>query len=69
MPAGVNREAPSFRDGELVTYVLLLLAKVHGCALLSMESLKALKATGRGRGVRGRWRNYRNNTTIRGAIW
>jgi hypothetical protein len=49
--------------------VLLLLAKVHGCALLSMESLKALKATGRGRGVRGRWRNYRNNTTIRGAIW
>ena len=34
-----------------------------------MESLKTLKTTGRGRGVRGRWRNYRNNATIRGEIW
>ena len=34
-----------------------------------MESLKTLKSTGRGRGVRGRWRNYRNNATIRGEIW
>lgn len=34
-----------------------------------MESLKTLTTTGRGRGVRGRWRNYRNNTTIRGEIW
>lgn len=34
-----------------------------------MESLKTLKTTGRGRGVRGRWRNYRNNSTIRGEIW
>jgi transposase len=53
----------------LASNVLLLLAKVHGCALLSMESLKTLKTTGRGRGVRGRWRNYRNNATIRGEIW
>lgn len=49
--------------------VLLLLARVHGCSLLSMESLKTLKSTGRGKGVRGRWRNYRNNATIRGEIW
>jgi putative transposase len=53
----------------LASNVLLLLAQVHSCSLLSMESLKTLKTTGRGRGVRGRWRNYRNNATIRGEIW
>jgi putative transposase len=53
----------------LASNVLLLLARVHGCSLLSMESLKTLKTTGRGRGVRGRWRNYCNNATIRGEIW
>jgi putative transposase len=52
----------------LASNVLLLLARVHGCSLLSMESLKTLKSTGRGKGVRGRWRNYRNNSTIRGEI-
>jgi putative transposase len=53
----------------LASNVLLLLCRVHGCSLLSMESLKTLKSTGRGKGVRGRWRNYRNNATIRGEIW
>jgi putative transposase len=53
----------------LASNVLLLLCQVTGCSLLSMESLRTLKTTGRGRGVRGRWRNYRNNTTIRGEIW
>jgi len=53
----------------LASNVLLLLCQVHGCSLLSMESLKTLKTTGRGRGVRGRWRNYCNNATIRGEIW
>jgi len=53
----------------LASNVLVLLARVHGCSLLSMESLKTLKTTGRGKGVRGRWRNYRNNSTIRGEIW
>jgi predicted RNA-binding Zn-ribbon protein involved in translation (DUF1610 family) len=53
----------------LASNVLLLLCRLHGCSLLSMESLKTLKTTGRGRGVRGRWRNYRNNATIRGEIW
>ena len=52
----------------LASNVLVLLARVHGCSLLSMESLKTLKSTGRGRGVRGKWRNYRNNSTIRGEI-
>jgi hypothetical protein len=53
----------------LASNVLLLLCQVHDCSLLSMESLKTLKSTGRGRDVRGRWRNYRNNSTIRGEIW
>ncbi len=53
----------------LASNVLLLLCRVHGCSLLSMESLKTLKSTGRGKGVRGRWRNYRNNSQIRGEIW
>ncbi|WP_172632456.1 zinc ribbon domain-containing protein [Dictyobacter arantiisoli] len=51
----------------LASNVLLLLCRLHGCQLVSMESLKTLKTTGRG--VRGRWRNYRNNATIRGEIW
>jgi transposase len=33
------------------------------------ESLTTLKSTGRGRGVRGRWRTWRNNTTIRSELW
>jgi hypothetical protein len=53
----------------LACNVLLLLCRLHGCSLLSMESLKTLKSTGCGKGVRGRWRNYRNNSTIRGEIW
>ena len=53
----------------LASNVLLLICQVHGCSLLSMESLKTLKSTGRGRGVRGKWRNYRNNSQIRGEIW
>ena len=53
----------------LAANVLLLLGHLHSASLLAMESLKTLKTTGRGRGVRGRWRNYRNNTTIRGEIW
>ncbi|WP_165423890.1 zinc ribbon domain-containing protein [Ktedonosporobacter rubrisoli] len=53
----------------LASNVLLLLCQIHDCSLLSMESLKTLKSTGRGKGVRGRWRNYRTNATIRGEIW
>jgi transposase len=53
----------------LASNVILLLARVHGCALVATESLTTLKSTGRGKGVHGRWRNYRKNTTIRGEIW
>jgi putative transposase len=53
----------------LASNVILLLARVHGCSLVAIESLSTLKSTGRGKGVRGRWRQYRKNTTIRGEIW
>ncbi len=53
----------------LAANLLLLFASVWGCSLISGESLTTLKSTGRGKGVRGRWRNYRNNTTIRADIW
>ena len=53
----------------LASNVILLLARVHGCSLVAIESLTTLKSTGRGKGVRGRWRQYRKNTTIRGEIW
>jgi len=62
-------EARNRSLAHLAANVLLLLCTLHGCSLLCMESLKTLKSTGRGRGVRGRWRNYRNNATIRGEIW
>lgn len=41
----------------LAANVLLLLCHLHGTSLLAVESLKTLKTAGRGRGVRGRWRN------------
>jgi transposase len=62
-------EARNRAMAHLAANRLLLFAAVWGCSLLSGESLKTLKSTGRGRGVRGRWRNWRNNTTIRAEIW
>jgi hypothetical protein len=53
----------------LAANVLLLLCELHNCSLIAVESLKTLKSTGRGKGVRGRWRNWRSNTTLRGEIW
>jgi putative transposase len=53
----------------LAANLLLLFAQVWGCSLISGESLSTLKTTGRGKGVKGRWRNWRNNTTIRAEIW
>jgi putative transposase len=61
---GRNREL-----AHLAANVLLLLTTVFGCSFISGESLKTLKSTGRGKGVRGKWRNWKNNTTIRSEIW
>lgn len=62
-------EARNQELAHLAANVLLLFSAVFSCSLISGESLKTLKSTGRGKGVRGRWRNWRNNATIRGEIW
>jgi putative transposase len=48
---------------------LLLLAMVWEADLIAGESLKSLKSEGRGRGAKGRWVRWRNNSQIRGALW
>ena len=53
----------------LASNVLILLALVSDCRLICGENLTTLKTEGRGRGVRGRFRNWRNNTTVRGELW
>lgn len=53
----------------LASNILLVLAIASGCELIAGESLKSMKSQGRGRGTKGKWRNWRNNSQIRGALW
>jgi hypothetical protein len=53
----------------LAANVLLVLATAFDCELVAGESLKSMKSTGRGRGAKGRWRNWRNNVQVRGELW
>ena len=53
----------------LASNLLILLALLSDCRLICGENLTTLKTIGRGRGVRGRFRNWRNNTTVRGELW
>ncbi len=53
----------------LAANFLLTLAALYDCEVIAGEWLASLRMTGRGRGTRGRWRNWRNNTTLRGEIW
>ncbi|HEY6407805.1 MAG TPA: zinc ribbon domain-containing protein, partial [Ktedonobacteraceae bacterium] len=53
----------------LAANVLLLLATACGCETIAGESLKSMKSTGRGKDARGKWRNWRNNSQIRGELW
>ena len=53
----------------LASNLLILLALVYDCHLICGENLTTLKTIGRGRGVRGRFRNWRNNSTVRGELW
>src|SRR5258708_5580476 len=62
-------EARNRELAHLAANLLLLFASVWGCSLICGERLSTLKSTGPGRGVRGKWRNWRNNTTIRADIW
>jgi putative transposase len=62
-------EARNRELAHLAANLLVLFASVWGCSLICGERLSTLKSTGRGRGVRGKWRNWRNNTTVRAEIW
>jgi len=53
----------------LASNLLILLALLYDCRLICGENLTTLKTEGRGRGVRGRFRHWRNNTTVRGELW
>ncbi|HET8852129.1 MAG TPA: transposase, partial [Ktedonobacteraceae bacterium] len=53
----------------LAANVLLVLAAAFECELIAGESLKSMKSAGRGRGAKGRWRNWRNNSQVRGDLW
>ena len=53
----------------LAANILLVLATAFGCKLIAGESLKSMKSAGRGRGAKGRWRNWRNNSQVRGELW
>ena len=53
----------------LAANLLILLALLSDCRLICGENLTTLKTIGRGRGVRGRWRNWRNNSQVRGELW
>src|SRR5262249_20684508 len=53
----------------LAANLLILLALLADCRFICGENLATLHTEGRGRGVRGRWRNWRNNTTVRGELW
>ncbi|MGH2478909.1 MAG: zinc ribbon domain-containing protein, partial [Ktedonobacteraceae bacterium] len=60
------------RNGELAhlaANLLILLALLYDCRIICGENLSTLKTIGRGRGVRGRFRNWRNNSTVRGELW
>lgn len=53
----------------LAANILLVLATAFDCKLITGESLKSMKSAGCGRGARGRWRNWRNNSQVRGELW
>lgn len=62
-------EARNHELAHVAANVMLLLANVYECRLISGESLSTLKTIGRGKGAKGKWRNWRNNTTIRSDIF
>lgn len=53
----------------LASNLLILLATLSDCRIIVGENLAQLKTVGRGRGVRGRFRNWRNNSQVRGELW
>src|SRR5260370_3391162 len=57
-------EARNCELAHLAANLLLLFAAVWGCSLISGESLKTFKSTGRGKRFRGKPRTWTNNTTL-----
>lgn len=55
--------------GHLAANLLRVLATAFDCEVIAGESLKSMKSAGRGRGAKGRGRNWRNNAQVRGALW
>lgn len=53
----------------LASNLLILLATLYNCRIIVGENLTTLKTIGQGRGVRGRFRNWRNNSQVRGELW
>jgi hypothetical protein len=62
-------EARNHDLAHLAANILLVLATAFDCQLIAGESLKSLKSAGRGRATKGRWRNWRTNTQVRGELW
>jgi putative transposase len=62
-------EARNHDLGHLAANILLVLATAFNCHLIAGESLKTMKSAGRGRDTQGRWRNWRNNSQVRGELW
>lgn len=62
-------EARNHDLAHVVANVLLVLATASGCSLIAGEALKSMKSQGRGRDAKGKWRNWRNTTQVRGEIW
>jgi putative transposase len=62
-------EARNTDLAHLAANILILLASVWGADVIAGESLKSMKSEGRGRGAKGRWVHWRNNSQIRGALW
>ena len=64
-------QAYSNRNGAVAHFcsnLLLLMAEMFGCHAIACESLTTLRTLGHGRDTKSRWRNWRNNTTIRSAL-
>lgn len=53
----------------LASNVLILIALLHGSKLICGENLTTLRTIGHGRDTKGKWRNWRNNSQVRGELW
>ena len=62
-------EASNNDLAHLAANTLLVLATAFDCKLIAGRVSQVDESGGRGRGVRGRWRNWRNNSQVRGELW